>query len=523
MEVVMNSYNKPIVGTIAVIVGLIAAIFVPAISFGQVEPPPAECGFVGTGTTTATQRGGQWMSSRDTVHVLVVFVQFPDDRYDTTYSLWPKNQPPTFMNTYIDSLPSQMSTNGNLSHYFRDMSMGAFKLTGKTRFIVTPHSRQWYLDNGWCRWLINKEVLATLDATLDFAEFDRWKRYGEYDIRREPDGRVDDIFMLYRNVSSEWATQRERDSIMSRLTFYGGESSLGYVYAPYGCGGPIEFYVDDGQRIVGSGHPAFSSIYPGMGTTSVIAGTGDGWYGIPPYRVQIHEFAHHWMTNGTSYGHSGDGFWAMLNDFGVRQNSLAQCPPNSYERELIGWHAPDSIYQTTLGVTLTDYVTMNRSVKIKIPGSNPNEFFRLEYHLKLSQFDNPEVHDPTAKGLYIIHQTGIDNPFSQLRLSPADGRWLWFADSAIYPPYWPPGLAVLEKSGVDRVNGYNDSYFLPFNWYGPPPGPSNPTRTEYVKDPNTNQIIASAFRGDGKDAFGLTKNNPITEPVNRNETNIFMN
>jgi hypothetical protein len=170
----------------------------------------------------STQFGGQWMITRDTLNVLVVFVQFPDDQYDTTYSFWPKNQPPTFLKTYIDSLPSQQSTNGNLTHYFRQMSLGAFTLTGNTRFIITPHSRQWYQNNNWWRWVINKEVLETLDASMDFAEFDRWKRYGEYDTRRESDGKVDMIFMIYRDASGLG-------------DFYGGEASLGYArtYSPY--------------------------------------------------------------------------------------------------------------------------------------------------------------------------------------------------------------------------------------------------------------------------------------------------
>ncbi len=75
------------------------------------------------------------------------------------------------------------------------------------------------------------------------------------------------------------------------------------------------------------------------------------------------------------------------------------------------------------------------------------------------------------------------------------------------------------KSGVDRVNGYNDSYFLPFTWYGPPPGPSDPTRTEFVRDPVTDQIMEAVFLGDGKDAFGLAKNNPITPWSNPNTQN----
>src|SRR5690606_41034782 len=107
-------------------------------------------------------------------------------------------------------------------------------LIGKARFVVTPHSRQWYISNGYCRWLINKEVLETLDATLDFAEFDRYKRYSSYDIRRESDGRVDDIFMIYRNVSQELPNPGQ---IMNQLAFHGGDASLVYTFE---CGGLTE-------------------------------------------------------------------------------------------------------------------------------------------------------------------------------------------------------------------------------------------------------------------------------------------
>lgn len=224
------------------------------------------CGMSGFGSTLATQRGGQWMTAKDTLHVLIIFVQFPDDQYDVNYSLWPKDQPPTFSNSYIDSLPSQMSSDGNLTHYFREMSLGAFKLTGKTRFVVTPRTRIWYRDNDWKRWLINKDVLETLDASLDFSEFDRWKRYSEYDIRREPDGRVDMVFMLYRSVDQA-----------SFLGFYGGEASLGYPRTTGGYNEPIEFFVDGGQRRIGGGHPVLSNPateqrWPGSGTTSVCGG-----------------------------------------------------------------------------------------------------------------------------------------------------------------------------------------------------------------------------------------------------------
>jgi hypothetical protein len=475
---------------------------------------------IGTGTTTAIQRGGQWISAKDTLNVLIVFVQFPDDRYDTTYSLWPKNQSPTFRNTYIDSLPSQLSSSGNLTHYFREMSFGALKLTGKTRFAITPHSRQWYLDNGWCRWLINKEVLEGLDGSLDFGEFDRWRRYGEYDVRREADGWVDMVCIIYRNVAREYP-RAPVDSfaiIYDRLKFAGGEASLGYTWD---CGGPSSFFVDSGQRQIGHGHPVFG--HPGSGTTSEIGGTGDGWFGLVPYRVQIHELAHHWMTNGAAYGHNGGGFWAMLNNFLFRHNGAFVGSTNSFERELVAWHYPDSIGTNSgswYNLSLTDFVTTNKSYKIKVPGGNPNEFFRLENHQRVSQFDTPEMLDASAKGLYITHQFGDSSPDEQIRLLPSDGRWDWQVQEAVFVPWFGNYLPVFKQGGINRVNGYHDSWLVPYSWTPPPILPPSPMEIIFWRDRNTNQLMERALvRGDGNDAYRLSKSTVFSPWSNPNSQN----
>jgi M6 family metalloprotease-like protein len=469
----------------------------------------------------ATHLGGRYMTTRDTLNVLIVFVQFPDDIYDTTYALWPTRpisgiyNGPTYLRTFIDSLPSQMTTNGNLTHYFRQMSLGQFTLIGKTRFVVTPHTRQWYINNNWRRWNINREVLEALDANLNFEEFDRYRRLAVYEIRRESDERVDDIFMIYRNVAHDLPNT---STIMTNMDFHGGESSLGYARTGYPYFEPTEFDVDGGARHITHGHPAVTGA--GLGTTSVIAGMIDGWGGLNPYRVQIHEFAHHWMTIGDYYGHNGRGLWAMLNDYGFRHNGIHQSPPNSFEREILGWISPDSIYQTTYNVTLTDYVTTGRAIKIPVPGGATDEYFRLEYHLKTSQFDNPEMHDPNAKGLYIIHQKGMTNPFTQIRLLPADGRWSWVSDEIQYPPYYPNGLAVFKKSGIDRVNGYDDSYRITYTWQGQGQSPRNPDEIYFYRDRATNELVEkTVFLGDGQDAFGFDKNKIFSPWSNPNSQN----
>ena len=74
------------------------------IALAQTEPD-LYYGMAEAGGTSETQLGGQWMTAKDTVHVLVVFVQFPDDNYEPQYSLWQKDEAPTFMNTYIGGRP----------------------------------------------------------------------------------------------------------------------------------------------------------------------------------------------------------------------------------------------------------------------------------------------------------------------------------------------------------------------------------------------------------------------------------
>lgn len=131
-------------------------------------------------STAAIQVGGKYIPARDTVHVLVVFAEFPDDVFDTTNVNWPKYPlagvypGPAYIDTFIDSLVSQNSANRNISHDFRVMSMGALKVTGKGYHVVTPRTRQWYYSNGNLgHGSVNRDVLLKLDSTINFAPFDK--------------------------------------------------------------------------------------------------------------------------------------------------------------------------------------------------------------------------------------------------------------------------------------------------------------------------------------------------------------
>jgi len=444
---------------------------------------------IGTLSIQAIEKGGRYIPSKDTFHVLVVFVQFPDDNFDINNPVWPKGQPPTYLNTFVDSSASVNSQNGNMSHYFRVMSRDSFYLTGKGVHVIAPHTRYWY-DINYGNQLypygyINRDVLLKVDSMISFAPFDNWIRGNNYVHSTGQDTIVDMIFMLYRNVGL--------DSTDYLPLVFPGTAWLGLNQ---------DLAVDNGARVIDMGS------FPGSGTTSVMNAANDGGtLNIPNYRVQIHELSH-FFFGGNSW-HNGGGFWSLFG--GSRLNSVRQSCANSLERELLGWIKPDSIYQNTYHKVLTDFATTGASVKIKVPGSNQNEYFRLEYHNRASQFDTPEMHDPNAKGLYILHQTGLGSPEDGwMRLLPADGKWSWVADEVQYPNYYPTGLAVYEKSGIDRINGIDDSRAVSFTWVGPPPTPSvpNPSWIHFYRDRVTNQLIEkTVFRGDGKDAWGVTKNN----------------
>jgi hypothetical protein len=464
----------------------------------QEESPPC---ILESESPTAVQLGGRYIPARDTFNVLVVFAEFPDDVFDTTNVNWPKYPlagvypGPTYRNTFIDSLVSQNSQNGNVSHYFRDMSMGVFKLTGKAYHVVTPQTRQWYYSNGNAgHGRVNRDVLLKLDSTISFGPFDKWIRGTNYNHMSGQDSIVDMIFMLYRSATE--------DGLISNFNFAGGQADLGFVG---------EFRVDENGRRIQTG-----TVQSGL--TAVVGHNANGrTLDRPPYRVSIHELSHFFFPASNSW-HNGGGFWAMLNNWMFRFNSAWVGCANSFERELVGWHYPDSIGTSGgswYNLALSDYITTNKSYKVKVPSGNADEFFRIENHQRISQFDTPEMLDPSAKGLYVIHQFGSFWPDEQMRLLPADGRWNWTVQEAVYPPRYPNGLPVFKKTGVNRVNGYDDSWLIPYSF--PLPFTPNPMQIEFYRDRESNQLLERPlYRGDGNDAFTLSKNRVFSPWSNPN-------
>ncbi|MCL6495908.1 MAG: hypothetical protein K6T54_14190 [Ignavibacterium sp.] len=126
---------------------LIIIILFNSLIYGQIELSELNCISGNREQTYNGQIGGYALSSSGSMNILIIFVQFPDDSFDINNPYWPKGQAPSNSSQWLDQRWSTSPTQGSLTHYFNDMSFNKLKLTGKTISIITPHSRQWYLNN----------------------------------------------------------------------------------------------------------------------------------------------------------------------------------------------------------------------------------------------------------------------------------------------------------------------------------------------------------------------------------------
>jgi len=200
---------------------------------------------------TGEQPGGLYMPSiaehGKFVRVLILFVQFKDDNWNPTWGEWSKNQPPTtWMNTNtIDQYVNQNSTNGNITHYFTVMSRGHYKIVGDFEHWVTPHTRDEYISLGWKRGQINKDVLQDMNNDgFNFTPYDLWTKNSSYNFDWGPDGEIDMIWMIYRNVSKD-----KLDPLQFAIDLGFGDLTNGIYSGEASLGGGGTLYVNGGKWI----------------------------------------------------------------------------------------------------------------------------------------------------------------------------------------------------------------------------------------------------------------------------------
>jgi M6 family metalloprotease-like protein len=446
-------------------------------------------------TTSTTQRGGRYITASGSLNVLFVYIQFPDDNYLPNNTYWPKGQAPAYMDATIDSVWSSTPTQGSFTDYFNQMSFNTFKITGKSISAITPHSRNWYLNNNWKRGDIQKEVIQSLDVTIDFAQFDHWRFNSEYSQTDTADGVVDMIIMMWRNVCNDTVDVRSRLDLIP-----GGEASLGYYDRNYNT----SFTVDNGARTIQMGYSGY-----GSGITAIHPRFGDLNRDLL-WRYARHEFGH-WLLGGNEY-HTKLGTWGLLDGWGAPSGCM-----NSYERYKLGWMNFNTIddittTRTIFNNTMPDFITADSAYRIKVPGGGTDEYYLLENHQRSSIFDIPDNNVSTATGIFVLLQTYDQG--NAVSIVSADGRFDWSV------PYQSPNiyggtgnLPVFLRGTANRINGYSKRQNIPWYWQGIYQGtaPIHYYQNQYgtlVQAPPT------IFTGDGKDQFDLNNSTVFSSASN---------
>ena len=318
--------------------------------------------------------------SKGVLKALFIFVQFDDDKnvkskawtYDTL-SL------PSWAKTFVNKEPSRNFPVKNISQYYYEMSNGKFFLTGDVYpELVRPlYSQKHYKSVSE----VNYEILKRLDNKIDYSKYDNWSKDRDGNFVREPDKKVDMIYMIYRNFSN-------------RLFFNNGWTGIAHLYLTK------KIKTNDGVTI------AKGSLDRGSGI--VIRGGKNGAYWLK--YVAAHELGHFFFGSGHIQGVTN---LAVMTGGPVWNASRGM---HSWERARLGWinyidvkPGVDKVF------TLPDYMTSGKALKLKLSGK---EWFVVENREHLS------VNDKSGdKGIYIYHINNADRYTPRIFVECADGNW----------------------------------------------------------------------------------------------------
>ncbi len=369
----------------------IRIVFLLLLTFASAQSiEKLECGLTSEDAYKSSGRGGLYMTEAGEVRALVVFVQFHGDQSHPSSNHWPPGQDALFSNDVLDADAQVLSTDQNLTHYFREMSLGHLTIVGDAVNVTLDQTLQWYLDNGRTYGHASRDALAKLDASVNFTDYDNWT-FGVQSHQAGADGIVDLVIMIYR------------ENLPHSFHPGNGAASLGF-------GDPL-LEVDNGAvKIKGN--------FPGSGVS-----IEKGSYGRRT-DIYAHEIGHLLLGGRHPDYHndgSGYGFWGLL----FANSSLV----NAVDRYWLKWQEFHEMNApVSEDVIVNDFLSGGAALRIDLAGA-PNEAFIVENHQQVLPFDNAINQNGDDKGLYIYHIRGTD-AFPDFDLEVAEGQFNWIN------PYW---------------------------------------------------------------------------------------
>lgn len=397
--------------------------------------------------------GGQPLTDTTVVFpVLIVFVQFKDDPFNDVW-WWERGEAPLYMDSLISPVRRNNSSqwwdayNQNekeaISDYWHEISRGHLHIAGQVFNIILDSNQSYYNSNGGYQ-RINQEIWEKLKAlqTINWQDYDRWRRDGSGVFHYETDGYIDMIYKIHRTNT--------QNSNFPELAF-------GYAYLGGSAGDTL-----------GLGHPVGSGIYINGGFGAAGSGlTLAGKFGVPTKTSVIggvgHEVGHYLFSGG------GINYAKMTH---YRPGDFFYSPWESIKMGYIGPRVVNFVTQTDFD--LDDYSSRhNDSIAevLQVPISGTDEFFLLANRRKVSDYDRVmdggdtshdnamrQINPEYGKGLYIYHITGgyTYSNNKDMDQECADGLFNWTQDGYAAPD-WNPTSATLPYVKWVSVSYNNDN------------------------------------------------------------------
>ncbi len=370
---------------------------------------------------TGSQGAPWYIPATGTIRALAVYVQFSDDTTSDEY--WPSGQLPSNYSNILDQSTLQSYRQNSLSDFYRVMSRGnttsGMNLIGDVypNLVRPPNTMSNYISAQKDFGDVNRDVLASIDASVNFASYDNCSG----NIGNSPNGVVDMVFIIYRYIP------------LALKAGYGNWNGISGLGVGYQTSYSTNDYNSKGQQVI---------IRFGVGQSGVTVDTKSRTFNL---FVAAHEFAHY-LFGFVHFGPTGG--CNLMNDDPCYQIGGM----DAYERFQLGYITPTTV-SADQSVTLGDFYSTGNAVKLAIPGQT-NEYYFVENRSVTNIYDQ----SPT-RGVYIFHINGdgMDN----IEVATPNGFWDYALDAS-GKIYKAAPDAVSGASWLEKIRVGNTVYQYPY-------------------------------------------------------------
>ena len=369
--------------------------------------------------------------------------------------------------TYLDNGNPIHPSNTSLSNFYLKSSQGNMSVLMDTypkRVDITPESGENFYH--YSKKVLEKIQEYRSDPNIDFD----WSIYDNYNASWDtiPDGKLDFVTIICRNNQGVYP-----DPTVSLDGYLGGTAS---TQNPFDCYDGFNFDGIDVGR-ANNGFSYYEGLYGDINTKrSVFVHEVGHKYGFGHNNCNNNVTASYFHTTyGESIMNIGSGFYGLMS-----ARELEHMGYESYENDggNIKYFTENTPINNIGGyheITLTDFATTRKSIKVKLPNigttTGQDHNLWLEFHTGEDSFDkrfnfikdgNEGPIPQAGKGLLAYITRDNPNPlaftgYNYHKLIHADGNWD-FENDSIYErgdTYWKNPIYNFRKTAANPYSTHN--------------------------------------------------------------------